>query len=113
MSRTVDVLREAQRLIRDVGWSKEKFFRDRHSNGIAFANGEACQFCTVGAVIKANGEGYQDGRFYQSGPIRALIKAGGFSIHTEIYQFNDRATDRSQIVELFDEAIRIAQSEDL
>lgn len=103
------VLREARRLIAEVGWTQWAFARDVDSIEVSPKNPKACCFCLFGAVIRANSNLGFPARV-RAAVDQALDSAVG-PTHSNHVIFNDHARTKEDVLAVLDKAIAQRESE--
>lgn len=100
------ILREARRLIAEVGWTQHEFARDAGGNLVRYASPKAACFCAIGAARRALatlGAPGASGRPGVVAPLRKQARARGYRC---VVEFNDDpTTTKDEVLELFDDAI--------
>ena len=103
------VLREARRLIAEVGWTKGEYARDVAGESVWPTNTGAVCFCSVGAIKRARIKvgGARDNGFVEA--IDVLLAAVGDG-SGNVVRWNDSRSDVSEVLAAFDKAIEIAEA---
>jgi hypothetical protein len=100
-------LKEARRLVAEVGWTRGMAARDANGDCVAATDDEAVCFCAIGALVRAT-DSVTNNRFVIAR--KAVSDVIPVSAAT-IVQYNDHVATREDVIALFDRAIAAAESE--
>lgn len=120
MNYTLTVLKEARRLLVDVGWTQGSYKR---YDVCVTENGSTCEpiaYCAIGAVSTAAGLVPYSDSFKNQDAIVFLKNAMPPSARSKndsggsIIKYNDRkGRSKKRIIQLFDDAIKLAEEQEL
>ena len=101
MSKTLEVLVEARRLIAETGWTQNVLARDSASHPAHPSSDRACRFCSIGAIQRAE-HTVNLGRIT---PARDVLR--WVLDHNSIANFNDAPSrTKADVLAAFDRAIK-------
>jgi hypothetical protein len=112
----MSILKQAREILSNPDhWTKGCNARDRYGHSCASAGGEACKWCAHGALCKLTPADTQeekqkacDIRNKAMGYLRKVSESRGFISFT---YYNDEVATHSDILSLFDEAIRLEDAD--
>lgn len=95
--KTSTVLKRAKNLLITKGWTRRYEARDAHSHAVPYDSPRAARFCIIGACCAVSAT--------ESFPARQILcEVAGNGLAT----FNDSQKSVKPILEVFDEAIKLA-----
>ncbi len=116
MSMYVTVLKEARRLVDEVGWTRHAEARDANDNVVDWDSADATCFCMVGSIHKAyenvNPEVDDGPDVYDIiSDVSHLLRSSGITEHV-IIKFNDnQAESKEEVLAAFDAVIKTYEAE--
>lgn len=105
------VLREARRLIAEVGFTTKAYARDAAGRMVAPTNNAACCFCSLGAINRAGSGSTLGFRNAVASVLqRAIAEIDPTSTGCWVDDWSDAQTSAEPVLAAFDKAIEIEES---